>query len=41
MTKVRAKVEARSQGNSQDTQLICDSLLVLAYDHGEGELSDL
>ena len=29
-----------SQGNSQDKQLICDSLLGLAYDHGEGELGD-
>ena len=29
-----------SQGNSQDKHLICDSLLGLAYDNGEGELAD-
>ena len=29
-----------SQGNSQDKQLMCDNLLGLAYDHGEGELVD-
>lgn len=30
-----------NQGNCQDKQLICDSILDLAYDHGEEELCDL
>ena len=43
MSNEKSQSEGRSfvsQGNSHDKQLICDSLLGLAYDHGEGELDD-